>query len=440
MIIIVSAMGISNAGTFKEGLGDIQCSLSMMLDDVVNGNLTTAGQYFIGVDPLITQIGALNSNVGVVNTSMTNLNSTLNGLGAIFIAMAENVKKVPDGLGGPAVINYMGDIGTAGASTPIASAFVDVLGDDTKPDSVVGGLYPTLSSLGALLNDIKAGSAGFAGQIDSFTGQIGAITNDLDKVRVQMRDLDNSLSSSLDILETPKSMGTLVISLIYGIMLGLSVLALLGVVLMTFCDKYKCRYLMYFSCVILFFLGILGFLIAIIFSIIVPVMFFLCEWLDVTLQSSTFSGNTGKFLSDNQVRNIIGTCLPGGTGDIISVVGGASVGTAINGLKDAMSKINDFNTTQRSNNITTNLGQVSDLLMDFRYGRIIDITDMGALFTLNTIASPSGCAPVVDDMYVPSTRAKTTAFPLPAILSSATGISCSLPAVVNSTSCTQANF
>jgi hypothetical protein len=353
---------------------------------------------------------------------MNDLNSTLNGLGAIFINMAENVKKVPDGLGGPAVINYMGDIGTAGATTPIPSVLVDILGDATKPDSVVGGLYPTLSNLGTLLNEIKAGSDSFASQVGTFTSQIGTITSDLDKVKVQMRDLDDSLSSSLDILETPKSMGTLVISVIYGVMLGLSVLALLGVVLMTFCDKYKCRYLMYFSCVILFFLGILGFLIAMIFSIIVPVMFFLCEWLDVTMQSSTFSTNTGKFLTDTKVREIIGTCLPGGSGDIISVVGGATVGTAINGLKDAMSKINDFNSTERSNNITTNLGQVSDLLMDFRYGRIIDITDGSALFTLNNIASPSGCAPVADDKYVPSTRAKTSAFPLPGSISSATGI------------------
>jgi hypothetical protein len=441
LIIIVSAMGISKAGTFKEGLGDIQCSLSMMLDDVVNGNLTTTGKYFIGVEPLITQITTLNSNVNTVNSSMNSLNTTLSGLGGIFLTMADNVKKLPDGLGtGLAPIIYKGDIGTAGASTPITSVLVDVLGDSTNPGSVVGGLYPTLSSLGTLLNDIKAGSDSFGSQISSFTGQIGAITSDLDKVKTQMRDLDNSLSSSLDLLETPKSMGAMVISVIYGVMLGLSVLALLGVVLMTFCDKYKCRYLMYFSCVILFFLGLLGFLLAVIFSILVPVMFFLCEWLDVTLQSSTFAGNTGKFLTDTGVRNIIGTCLNGGSGDIISAVGGASVGTAINGLKDAMSKINAFNTTERSNNITSNLGQVTDLLLDFHYGRIIDITDMNALFTLNSIATPSGCAPVANDMYVPSTRGKTTAFPLPASLSSVTGISCSLPTFVNSTSCTRANF
>ena len=130
----------------------------------------------------------------------------------------------------------------------------------------------------------------------------------------------------------------MVISIIYGVMLGLSVLALLGVVLMTFCDKYKCRYLMYFSCVILFFLGILGFLIAMIFSILVPVMYFLCGWLDVTLTSTGFSGNTQKFLSDAQVRNIIGTCLVGGTGDILNAIGGSTVSAPINGLKDAIKK------------------------------------------------------------------------------------------------------
>ncbi len=140
-------------------------------------------------------------------------------------------------------------------------------------------------------------------------------------------------------------MGTLVINLIYGIALGLAVLALLGVVLMTFCDKYKCRYLMYFSCVFLFFFGVLGFLIAIIFSILVPVMYFMCEWLDVTVSSTGFDTNVQKFISDATIRGYITPCLSGGSGDLLGAVGGATIATTINGLRDSVQDTNTFNTT-----------------------------------------------------------------------------------------------
>jgi hypothetical protein len=372
---------------------------------------------------------------------MISLNNTLSSLGGTFTTMANNVKNVPDGAGSAAVISYLGNIGDTAPATgsSIPSKFVDVLGDSTNTQSIVGILYSALSDTSTTLNAIKTGADGFAGGIGPFQSQIGTITDSLGKVKNQIKDLDSSLSSSLELMDTPKSMGTMVISIIYGVMLGLSVLALLGVVLMTFCDKYKCRYLMYFSCVILFFLGILGFLLAIIFSIIVPVLYFLCGWLDVTLQSTTFSANTGKFLTDLQVRDIISTCLVGGSGDIIAVVGGASVGTTINGLKDSVSKTNAFNTTSSTNDIISKLNQVTDTIKDFQFGRIIDIADNNALLTLNSLASPAslGCTALTNDGYVPSTGTYTTTFTLPFTPQS---MPCNAGTVVNSSTCTQANF
>jgi hypothetical protein len=41
----------------------------MMLDDVVNGNVTTDGTaFFTGVNPLITSINTLSSNIGTIQT------------------------------------------------------------------------------------------------------------------------------------------------------------------------------------------------------------------------------------------------------------------------------------------------------------------------------------------------------------------------------------
>jgi hypothetical protein len=298
-------------------------------------------------------------------------------------------------------------------------------------------LYSSLSNTTTLLNSIQTGASGFSSGISNFQSSTANINSDLTKVKNQITDFDSSLSSTLSLIDTPKKMGTMVISIVYGVMLGLSVLALLGVVLMTFCDKYKCRYLMYFSCVILFFLGILGFLIAMIFSIIVPVLYLLCGWLDVTVTTAGFAGNTQKFLSDASVRNIIGSCLVGGTGDILGAIGGASVSAPINDLKDAVQKTKSFNTTAISGTITSNLNQITATLTDFQFGRIIDIDDANAIITLNSLATPAsgGCTQLANDGYVPSTKTFTTTFTLPF---TPQGISCTAGSVVNSTTCTNA--
>ncbi len=96
----------------------------------------------------------------------------------------------------------------------------------------------------------------------------------------------------LSLTSTPSSMGTLVLQAFYGASLGLAVFSLIGVVLMTFCDKYKCRYLMYFACIFMFFIGIVGFLLATLFSIIIPFYYWGCEWTSTTIGSqSGFSSN-----------------------------------------------------------------------------------------------------------------------------------------------------
>lgn len=298
---------------------------------------------------------------------------------------------------------------------------------------IIGTFFISFSAITSTLDSIKNGASAFAGGSGTFTSSITGVTSDLNNVKNQINDLDSSLQSALDALETPKSAGGMVISLIYGVMLGLSILAMLGVVLMTFCDKYKCRYLMYFSCVVLFFIGIVGFLIAIIFSIIVPVMFLLCEWLDVTITSSGFNTNTQKFISDTQVQNIIGTCLEGGSGDIMSVVGGGSVDTTINGLRESIQKSNSFNTSAALADINVALGNITQTIDKFKNGEIIDVTDFDSMNALINIANSQNlgtCTQLATSSFVPS-------------MVSTTAIACSLASgatTINPTSCTQANF
>lgn len=408
-----------------------------MLDNVVNGNVTTNGSsFFIGVDPLITQVGVLNTNFSNIQTQLSNLNNTLDGMVPHLQTMRNNIQKVPNNAlaGGNAPLIYNTKISDAFGTTTgtTESMFAGILGS-SNTSGIIGTFYTSFSNTTDTLDSIRAGAASFVSGAGSFGSSISTVTNDLNKVKTQINDLDSSLSSALDVMETPKSAGTLVISLIYGIMLGLSVLALLGVVLMTFCDKYKCRYLMYFSCVILFFLGILGFLLAIIFSILVPVIFLMCEWLDVTMTSTGFNTNTQKFISDTQVRNIVSTCLVGGNGDIIAAIGAGTVSNTINGLRDSIQKTNSFNTSSTLADINTALANITQSINKFKNGEIIDVTDTDSITALTNIANSQNlgaCAALNTNSFVPS-------------MVNTSAIGCSLAsgaATINPTSCTQANF
>lgn len=61
-------MGLSKASTFKKGLGDLTCSTSILMDDIVNGNVTTDGKsFFIGISKLITEMGILDTSMTTVS-------------------------------------------------------------------------------------------------------------------------------------------------------------------------------------------------------------------------------------------------------------------------------------------------------------------------------------------------------------------------------------
>ncbi len=408
-----------------------------MFDDIVNGNVTADGTgFFTGVTMLVQSINNLSTNMATINSSINDLNGNISGVVTNLATAKSDIQLVPNNANadGNAVITYNTKIsdtfGSTSGTTP--SLFVAILGSSNN-GGIIGSIYSSISATYDTLNGIKSSSGAFTSGASGFTSAVGSMTSDLTNVQNQINNLDSSVRSGLQLMDTPKTIGSLVISLIYGIALGISVLALLGVVLMTFCDKYKCRYLMYFSCVILFFFGLLGFLIAIIFSVIVPVMFFLCEWLDVTITSSGFQTNTQKLLSDPQVQTIISSCLVGGSGDIMGAVGGASISTTINGLKDSITNTNTFNTTSQSDSINTAMNNITTTINGFANGVIPDVSDSDSIAALNSVANGQGfgaCAGTSPDSWVLS-------------MSNTSTVACQVSGgatVVPSGSCSQVQF
>ena len=315
-----------------------------------------------------------------------------------------NVQQVPVNAAadGNAVITYTTPIDqTYGAGNPTITSFFGstVLGSSNN-GGIIGGFYSVLDTMYNTIDGIISSSSSFSGSTGAFTSAIGSVTSALDGFKNTLNDLNTSVDSALGALDSPKTVGTMAIQIFYAVALGLSVLALVGVVLMTFCDKFKCRYLMYFACVILFFFGLIGFLIAILFSIIVPVMYWGCDWIGVTIGSAAgFNTNLQGLIKDANTRNYIAPCLKGGNGDLISAVAPSSAATLKN-LSSSLTNTNSFNADQKIADINTALSTIQTQIDNFNKGYTPDITDTNALAALVGISDPAnfntgGCAAAI---------------------------------------------
>ena len=114
--------------------------------------------------------------------------------------------------------------------------------------------------------------------------------------------VDSNLESPLKNFETAGDNGNLGLQAFYGVFIGFSFFALLGVLLTVCCDKYGCRHLMYFSCVFLFIVGLVGFILVSFISVAIPVITWGCSYLDVTLASET--GFKGTHISTQLIWTI----------------------------------------------------------------------------------------------------------------------------------------
>lgn len=171
------------------------------------------------------------------------------------------------------------------------------------------------------------------GQISTLSGSIGsgdlanyidAAVNQFSPINNQLNDYTNMITGMFDgFINTYLDYVKLGILVFFAVAIGLSAIALIGVILTAFFDKAKCRYLMYVACVFMVIIVILGFLIAFIFSFITPVLYLACGFLNTSIDTNTGFNN---FINDMNIGGIemvksLSVCFPGGDGDILKALG-----------------------------------------------------------------------------------------------------------------------
>ncbi len=222
--------------------------------------------------------------------------------------------------------------------------------------------------------------------------------------------VDSSIGSFNDTITPIMNIVTIVVTAIFGVFIGLGVLSILGAILMTCCDKYSCRYLVYFVCVILTLLGIVCFILAILFSVITPVLYLGCDFLTVSISSSSgFNTNLGAKLGA-QISSYLGVCLPGGTGDIINQIQGVNM-SSITSLTTTVSSMQSFSVSTLQSGVLTSLNTLSSFIDQYYNTDIYDFSSSSDKALMAKVANPAHadydtCAvnSFSQDSWVPSLR------------------------------------
>lgn len=300
-----------------------------------------------------------------------------------------------------------------GSGGTISSNFPTILGSasTSTPSGAMNASY-------FAINKINQGFSNISSQATDFTGNIGSVGTTIDSIVGSMSDMvttvsgiDDTISTMDDSVSPIMKIVTIVVTAIFGVFIGLGVLSIIGTILMTFCDKFSCRYLVYFVCVILVVLGILSFLLATLFSVITPVLYLGCDFLTTSISSqSSFTTNLGP-LVPAQLSSYLSVCLPGGTGDLLNQIQGVNL-TAINGLTDAVNSLRAFDVSLLQNGVQTSLNTLESFIDQYYYTDLYDFTatsgtgDKNFMAKIANPANYAGCSvnSFSSDSWVPSTR------------------------------------
>lgn len=420
-MIVPSIIGLSRSGDIQSSYEAVGCSAAIAFDDLLNGNVSTAGTFFVGLQPLVTSLGDLKSQLNNVNSQVSDLSYTDNTkiLRQAYdegTALLDELSKVPNGAVGGSITaysynNFDGTVGT----TP--SLFPNLLGAaDHAANTRSGAMNVSYTVIDGINEQVLAN---IGKNVDNFSSQIGTVGSTIDSVVSTVNGTLGTISSFNGMLD---SMGTIIspytsitttaVTAFFAVFIGLGILGIIGVILMTCCDKYGCRYLLYFVCLILFVLGIISFLLAVIFSIITPVIYLGCDFISVTVSSqANFTTNIQPMLGA-QLTGFVSVCLSGGSGDIVSQAGVDT--SAINGLSGAMDQMRQFNTTLVQNTVQSSLDGLQTFIDSYYFTDLYDFSSTTNNNFMGKVADPtnaaySGCTNngFATDSWIPSIRQST---------------------------------
>ena len=156
--------GFSQSQLISNSIGNINCATSIMLDDIINGNVTEdASSFFSGLKQIDTQLGYLEGNLSSINTTLsnivpgsTNISNSQTAADNALTAIAKIPNNVDAG-GNMNDITYNTPFTSSSTTGTITSTFPSVLGSSTT-NGYVGTLYNLLTKAKDMITVISQGA------------------------------------------------------------------------------------------------------------------------------------------------------------------------------------------------------------------------------------------------------------------------------------------
>jgi hypothetical protein len=264
--------------------------------------VTSTGKYFVGLQTLYNQIGNMQNNLTFIDTTLTSIipggTGTVGGatIGASSVAKS-GIDAIPTGTAAGKVpaYNYGTPFTTPSALQTLPSKMPNDLGSTNIADanSVIYVAYNGISTIQSIVNQVIGGaqgvkntiSSGFSNALNQAKKVLGGVSGTLVSGDKQYYDIFSQVSTMFPLMNTG-------ITGVYAGLIGLASLGMLAALLLLICNFYKCRYLLYFVCIILVFIGIISFFLSIIISALIPVFYFTCDAITYAFSSGpNFNGN-----------------------------------------------------------------------------------------------------------------------------------------------------
>ena len=286
------------------------------------------------------------------------------------------MQTLPDGTTTAALIlNYNYPIEDNTATGSLASSVAAQVDTYTNTSSLLGILYDYLSTLRTNLTDISTAAttvsphlnnASMGAQITATDTVLGQVQDNLDGINTKLKSL-TSLLANIDSFTSSYEI------ILYGVILGISMLILAGIVFVKCLGCIKCRYFLYVLCVITLFLCLITFLLTVVLALLTPSLYYTCDYFQGRFDSpSTFTSmmNTLQGSDYDTLVNNFAQCF-GGTYDFMTVMN-PTLSNYIAHLRTAVHNSKNYDFTSMTTNIDTKVSNLGTAIDDAGLGNVPD--------------------------------------------------------------------
>lgn len=195
LILAAGAIGLSKTKDLQKTIEAVGCTVAITLDDIINGNATESGRFFIGLRTLANKMDDIKNSLTTINTQLNNINPTgtdvtasvtayTNAKGAIAIvpANANATLATP--------FSYETPFDASGATAPtLASNLPADLGSNAAANAgtPIFNAYNGLDAVQAIISGMAAGAASLQ------TAIAGSFATGLDAAKGPLKDVATTL-------------------------------------------------------------------------------------------------------------------------------------------------------------------------------------------------------------------------------------------------------